>query len=269
MNQNTHCKGSKESFQRSATEGEARTPRRGAAQSKRRGRRPSQPLAGAPQRRCRLTGPRPPWKPEGSPQAAHTGGRCAGPAFPGARAGAEAWPVAAARNSGLATQRFEPSSTGQRRGAAPPGRRRRRLLTRKDVRGRVPAPGRRGAAAGVPRKARLAAAVYPGPAGRQAGRQAGRHTVAGTGGALTQRHGRAAAGVRSSGPRDTTAAPRGLRAKLPPLPPPSPRSASAAPRRSLRAITYRADLENGKPVLAEGNTDLLGPYQPSLVITLK
>lgn len=117
------------------------------------------------------------------------------------------------------------------RGAAPPGRRR-RLLTRKDVRGRVPAPGRKGAAAGVPRKARLAAAVITAPAGR--------HTVAGTGGALTRRHGRAAAGVRSSGPRDTTATPRGLRAKLPPLPPPSPRSASAAPRRSLRAITYRA-----------------------------
>lgn len=213
---NTHCKGSKRSFQRSATEGEERTPRRRAAQSKRRGRRPSQPLAGAPQQRCRLTGPRPPWKPGGSPQAAHTRGRCAGPAFPGARAGSEAWPVAAARSSGLLAQRSEPSSTGQ--GAEG----RRRLLTRKDVRGRVPAPGRKGAAAGVPWKARLAAAVITAPAGW--------HTVAGTGGALTRRHGRAAAGVLSSGPRDTTATPRGLRAKLPPLPPPSPRSASAAPQ---------------------------------------
>lgn len=111
---NTHCKGSKRGFQRSATEGEERTPRRRAAQSKRRGRRPSQPLAGAPQQRCRLTGPRPPpWKPGGSPQAAHTRGRCAGPAFPGARAGSEAWPVAAARSSGLLAQRSEPSSTGQ------------------------------------------------------------------------------------------------------------------------------------------------------------
>lgn len=110
------------------------------------------------------------------------------------------------------------------RGAAPHGRRRRRLLTRKDVRGRgrVPAPGRKGAAAGVPRKARSAAAGIPAPAGR--------HREAEAGGALTQHHGQAAAGVRSSGPRDTAATPRGLRAKLPPLPPPSPRSASAAPQ---------------------------------------
>lgn len=230
---NTHCKGSQGGFQRGATEGEERTQRRGAAQSKRRGRRPSQPLAGAPQPRCRLTGPRPPppWKSGGSPQAAHTRGRCAGPAFPGARAGAEAWPVAAARSSGLAAQRFEPSSTGQRaEGRLRPG-----------GGGAASSPARTSVAVSPPRAEREQQQVFR---GRLGWRQRGSRPQQ----ASTRWRSRAAHSPGATGRPRQVSAPPGPGTPLP-LPGDSARSCrrcrprapgARAPRRSLRAITYRA-----------------------------
>lgn len=134
---------------------------------------------------------------------------------PGLRPG----PFAAARSSGL-----QHSATGQRAEG--------RLRT--DGGGAASSPARTSVAVSPPRAEREQQQVFRGRLGRlQQGsrpQQASTGKEAEAGGALTQHHGQAAAGVRSSGPRDTAATPRGLRAKLPPLPPPSPRSASAAPQ---------------------------------------